>query len=104
VRMGEVIEQIAEVCKSDSQLREIVRAVARMSLEEKDVFGSKVRRYFVVEHQLPKLRAAGSNPVARSRPQLGHGVNPCLSCWMILCGGAACEPGREATNHRGIQN
>jgi len=40
VRMGEVIEQIAEVCKSDSQLREIVRAVARMSLEEKDVFGS----------------------------------------------------------------
>jgi len=47
VRMGEVIEQIAEVCKSDSQLREIVRAVARMSLEEKDVFGSKVRRYFL---------------------------------------------------------
>jgi len=47
VRMGEVIEQIAEVCKSDSQLREIVRAVARMSLEEKDVFVSKVRRYFL---------------------------------------------------------
>jgi len=45
--MGEVIEQIAEVCKSDSQLREIVRAVARMSLEEKDVFVSKVRRYFL---------------------------------------------------------
>lgn len=47
MRMGEVIEQIAEVCKSDSQLREIVRAVARMSLEEKDVFVSKVRRYFL---------------------------------------------------------
>lgn len=47
MRMGEVIEQIAEVCRNDSQLCEIVRAVARMSLEEKDVFGSKVRRYFL---------------------------------------------------------
>lgn len=45
--MGEVIEQIAEVCRNDSQLREIVHAVAQMSLEEKNVFGSKVRKYFL---------------------------------------------------------
>ncbi|MGJ8454306.1 hypothetical protein ACSFC1_03275 [Pseudothermotoga sp. U03pept] len=55
--MQDVLREIANACKQDRRIFEIVQAVAAMTPEEKESFESKVKAYFLSRTEDVDLQA-----------------------------------------------